>query len=80
MDNARDSAGDRAGEPGAGPARELAGAAQRAEQSRPFEIMARCGWAANGLLHLLIGVIALRLAFGRSGEADQSGAAAQLAG
>ncbi|NKX51706.1 DUF1206 domain-containing protein [Arthrobacter deserti] len=61
-------------------AREVAGAADRARQSRTFEIVARCGYAANGLLHVPIGVIALRLAFGRSGEADQAGAVGQLAG
>ncbi|TDE94933.1 DUF1206 domain-containing protein [Occultella glacieicola] len=40
---------------------------------------ARVGYAASGVLHLLIGWIALRLAWGGgSGSADQSGALAEL--
>lgn len=74
VSNAMDSAGER----GMEAAHEVAGAAERAKQSKTFETVARCGWAANGLLHLLIGFIAFGLAFGRSGEADQSGAVAQL--
>jgi type IV secretory pathway VirB2 component (pilin) len=70
---------DNTGDRGAETAHEVAGAAQRAKQSKTFETVARCGWAANGLMHLFIGVIALGLAFGRSGEADQSGAVGQLA-
>jgi len=70
---------DSAGERGTEAAAEVAGAAQRAQQSKTFETVARCGWAANGLLHVFIGAIAFGLAFGRSGEADQSGAAGQLA-
>lgn len=42
---------------------------------------ARLGYAVNGLLHLLLGSIALRLAMGtRSQTADQSGALSTLAG
>jgi hypothetical protein len=42
---------------------------------------ARVGYATSGLLHLLIGWIALQIAFGGSGKnADQSGALSQLAG
>ena len=41
--------------------------------------MARTGFAVNGLLHLLIGGIALGVAFGSGGEADQSGALSGLA-
>jgi hypothetical protein len=41
--------------------------------------MARVGFAVNGLLHILIGGIALGVAFGSGGEADQGGALSQLA-
>ena len=59
--------------------RKAADAAEEASNSRPFEIAARSGFAVSGLLHVLIGVIAARLAFGSSGEADVSGAIAELA-
>ncbi|MBO1751580.1 DUF1206 domain-containing protein [Actinotalea sp. BY-33] len=40
---------------------------------------ARLGYAANGVLHLVLGWLALQLALGSSsGDADQSGALAQL--
>lgn len=41
--------------------------------------MARVGHAVNGLLHILIGGIALGVAFGSGGQADQGGALAGLA-
>ncbi|MGM0385163.1 MAG: DUF1206 domain-containing protein [Actinomycetota bacterium] len=42
---------------------------------------ARLGFAASGLVHLMIGWLALRMTWGEfAGEADQSGALAQLAG
>ena len=41
--------------------------------------MARTGFAVNGLLHILIGGIALGVAFGSGGSADQGGALGQLA-
>lgn len=46
-----------------------------------FRVLARLGYAVNGLLHVLIGVIALTVAFGSDGggSADQSGALGQLA-
>lgn len=46
-----------------------------------WELGARAGYAASGLLHVLIGVLAAQLALGDSGgSADQSGAFAALAG
>jgi len=55
-------------------------AARKAEDSTPFRTLARVGYAVNGLLHLLIGVIAIGVATGTSGaKADQSGALGQLA-
>lgn len=55
--------------------------ARRAADSPWLERLARVGYAVNGLLHVLIGVIALQLATGGgSGEsADQSGALSQVA-
>ncbi|MCC8926552.1 DUF1206 domain-containing protein [Rhodococcus sp. I2R] len=53
--------------------------AQRAQDSDLFEKAARGGHVVSGLVHLLIGYIAIRLAFGDSGSADQSGALGTLA-
>lgn len=39
-----------------------------------LEKLARVGFAASGLIHLMIGWIALRVALGSGGEADQGGA------
>ncbi|GAA2243477.1 DUF1206 domain-containing protein [Herbiconiux moechotypicola] len=49
--------------------------------SRVFHALARSGFAVNGLLHILIGGIAIGIAVagGRGGEADQSGALKQIA-
>ncbi|MBJ8347887.1 DUF1206 domain-containing protein [Antrihabitans sp. YC2-6] len=44
-----------------------------------FEKLARAGHVVNGVLHILIGYIAIRLAFGKGGNADQSGALGELA-
>lgn len=61
-------------------ARKVANGAEDATDSKPFLIAARAGYAAAGILHILIGVIAFRVASGGSGSADQSGAMASLAG
>lgn len=59
------------------------GAADRATDSGAFEYLARAGFAASGVLHLLVGFIIARLAFvgggSPQGNADQSGALATLA-
>ena len=54
-------------------------AASRLQDNHAFQFAARTGFAVNGLLHLLIGGIALGVAFGSSGEADQGGALSGLA-
>lgn len=62
--------------------RELKGAADTAEEitnSRALEIVARAGFAVSGILHFLIGLVAIRLAMGGQGQADVSGAVEQLA-
>src|SRR5215212_284006 len=55
------------------------GAVNRAADSKAFEYTARAGFAASGVLHLLVAFIILRLAFGSGGNADQSGALGTLA-
>ena len=54
-------------------------AAREAGNSRFLTVAARAGFAASGLLHLLLGYLAIRVAFHHAGEPDQSGALAQLA-
>jgi len=53
-------------------------AADDAQDSTAVRTLARFGYAANGLVHLLIGVIALGVARGGEGSADQSGALSSL--
>lgn len=60
-------------------ARTAAKSAEAASNSRTLETAARAGFAASGVLHVLVGAIALQLARGLNGEADVGGAVAQLA-
>ena len=54
--------------------------ARAATRSTPLQALARLGFAVNGLLHILVAVIALSVAVGGGGgTADQSGALGQLA-
>ena len=54
-------------------------AAGKAQNSAAFEAAARVGYVVLGLLHLLIGVIAVSIATGAGGDsADQSGALQQV--
>lgn len=55
-------------------------AARTAKDSTALKVLARLGFVVNGILHVLIGLIAIGLAVGNGGEADQSGALQQLAG
>lgn len=54
-------------------------AVQEAADSTWFERTARVGFLANGLVHAVLGVTAVAVGFGRSGEADQTGAIQQIA-
>lgn len=55
-------------------------AAERAESSPALRVAARTGFIASGLVHILIGWLALRLALGSGGgDADQSGALSSVA-
>src|SRR5213595_727562 len=71
---------DGGGEAASRGADSVEGAVEEARESRTVRVVARAGFVAVGLVHFLIGVIALRLALGQSGQADQSGAVAQVAG
>lgn len=67
--NALPSAGDSA-----------ADATRRARNSRAVQVLARSGYVASGVLHVLVAWLAVRLALGQSsGQADQSGALRTLA-
>ena len=59
--------------------RQISEAAGRAADSRTFERVARLGYVASGIVHVVIGVIALQIDAGGSGNADTSGAVAALA-
>ena len=60
--------------------RDVTRAAGNVESQPLVQTGARVGYAVNGLLHLLIGWIALQLAWSGSGKtADQSGALQTLA-
>jgi hypothetical protein len=54
--------------------------AREAEASTAFEALARAGYVANGVVHLLIGTIVLVIAFGGRAEGDQAGAFKAVAG
>ncbi len=54
--------------------------ARRASDSSALEAAARWGFAARGVLYVLVGVLALRIAFGQgTQEADRGGALAEVA-
>lgn len=54
-------------------------AARTAGNSRTLNVLARTGFAASGLVHLLLGILAIRVAFNGQDRTDQSGALAELA-
>ncbi|MDH6237862.1 DUF1206 domain-containing protein [Cryobacterium sp. CG_9.6] len=60
-------------------ANQARGLAREAKNSTVLHVLARVGFAVNGVVHALIGLIALGIARGGGGTADQSGAFAQLA-
>jgi len=55
------------------------GAARTATASPVFRVLARGGYAANGFVHVLIGIIVLVIAAGGRGESDQTGALKTIA-
>jgi hypothetical protein len=56
------------------------GVVDRATDSDAFEYAARAGFAVSGVLHIVIAYLIAHIAFGSTGNADQSGALATLAG
>ena len=54
------------------------GAARAAQDSTAFRVVARIGYVVLGILHIVIGVIAISIATGGGGEADQGGALEQI--
>lgn len=61
--------------------RTTSGTAQKLQQSTGLRVLARAGYAVSGLLHIMIGIIAVRIAIGAGGgEADQTGALQEIAG
>jgi hypothetical protein len=54
-------------------------AARKVEDSPALRWLARAGYVANGVVHALVGIIALILAFGGKGESDQAGALKAIA-
>ena len=53
--------------------------AARAERNPTFQFIARIGYGVSGVLHVMIGVIAIATAFGARGRADQTGALEAIA-
>jgi hypothetical protein len=53
-------------------------AARAAQDSTVFRALARVGYVVLGVLHVLIGAIAISIATGGGGEADQGGALARI--
>jgi hypothetical protein len=53
--------------------------ASRAADSKPLEYLVRGGFITYGVIHLIFAWLALQVAFGGSGESDQSGALRNLA-
>ncbi|NYE20851.1 DUF1206 domain-containing protein [Microbacterium immunditiarum] len=49
-------------------------AARDAQDNTVFRRIARAGYAANGVVHILVGVVFVVVAFGGDGESDQAGA------
>lgn len=52
--------------------------ARAAQNTTAFRTLARVGYAVLGILHILIGAIAISIATGGGGEADQGGAMTQI--
>jgi hypothetical protein len=56
--------------------RDARSAARKAGNSKYVDWLARAGFAARGVMYVIIGILAIQIAFGNSGhKADQSGAA-----
>lgn len=69
-----DSSADRQGIPS-----RAADVIEQVSDTRVLDVVARLGFAALAVVHILIGAIALRLAFGGNGEAEPTGALEEVA-
>ena len=58
---------------------EAADAVEKASDTKALDVVARSGFAVMALLHIIVGVIAIALAFGQPGQAEPTGAIEQLA-
>jgi len=58
---------------------QAADAVEEASNHKALDVLARSGFAVMALLHVIIGAIAIAIAFGHPGEAEPTGAIAQLA-
>jgi hypothetical protein len=59
----------------AGPVGQAASSGERLERSTGFELLARAGFAARGLIYGIVGILAVKLALGTGGKTtDQTGA------
>lgn len=61
-------------------AREAANVAEEVSDHKVLDVVARFGFAVLAVVHILIGIIALQVAFGGNGEAEPTGALERLAG
>lgn len=61
-------------------AREAANVAENVSDHKLLDVAARFGFAVLAVVHILIGIIALQIAFGGNGEAEPTGALERLAG
>ncbi len=57
---------------------EAADAVEDASDTKALDVVARSGFAVMALLHIIVGVIAIALAFGQPGQAEATGAIEQL--
>jgi hypothetical protein len=58
---------------------DAADTAEEVSDTKTLDVVARTGFAVVGLLHVLIGALAIRIALGSPAEADQAGAVEALA-
>src|SRR4051794_6889428 len=58
---------------------QAADAVEDASNHKALDVLARSGFAVMAVLHIIIGAIGIAIAFGHPGEAEPTGAIAQLA-
>lgn len=58
---------------------QAADAVEEVSNTKALDVLARTGFAVMALLHVILGAIAIAIAFGHQGEAEPTGAIAQLA-